>query len=117
MRSTNLKKQCMYMSNIFYNIPLLIYILISFHFFQKVKFPNSLGLSASVAYTLVFTVILHLNYHSVGNVCWRQKVLVCFVCFSCVSGVTFVVLVSFVLWHFVHVMFISILYKFGSRVI
>ena len=26
-------------------------------------------------------------------------------------------LVSFVLWHFVHVMFISVLYKFGSRVI
>ena len=38
-------------------------------------------------------------------------------CLSFMLGVIFVLLVSFVLWHFVHVMFITILHKFGSYVI
>ena len=50
----NLKKQCTCMEDIFLKTPFLIY----FDFFPKFKLPNSgCGLSASTAYTPVFTIL------------------------------------------------------------
>ena len=61
-RARNLKKQCIYMKDIFVKTPLLIY----FNFFQKFFFPKSkllnsgCGLSASAAYTPLFTVVTYM---------------------------------------------------------
>ena len=55
--SRNLKKQCMYMKDIFLKTPLLIYVSFFPNFFPQFKLPNSgCGLSVSAAYTPVFTV-------------------------------------------------------------
>ena len=62
MHSRNLKKQCMYMKDVFLKTPFLIY----FNFFPKFKLQNSgYGLCVSAAYTLVFIIM----------VCWLDNFL------------------------------------------